>query len=144
MKRTSHFQFCLTMSFKTQSSFFFFFFFFFVRLVLNLNQDSFVSFTIKGRELPRFFLYLFSYFFLLSPLLANNKSLYSLQLKWIWNFKQIYSPLKLVTNKQLSKCFFRYSWYSWPKRRIVSFIRKFSTNLFPFLSFFFFFFFYIC
>ena len=63
--------------FKKQSSLFF------VRLVLNLNQYPFVSFAIKGRELPRFSLYLFSYFFLLSPLLANNKSLSSLHLKWI-------------------------------------------------------------
>ena len=76
MKRTSHFQFCLTMSFKKQSSLFF------ILLVLNLNQDSFVYFTIKGRELPCS-LYLFSYFFLLSPLLANNKSLSSSHLKWI-------------------------------------------------------------
>ena len=103
VKRTSHFQYCLTMSFKKQRSPFF------VQLVLNLNQYPFVSFTIKGMEPSRSPLYLFSYVFPLSLLLANNNSLSNSHLKWIYNFKQICFPPKLVANEQLQKCFFGYS-----------------------------------
>ena len=50
-------------------------FFFFVQLVLNLKHDSFVSFTIKGRELPCFLsiYFLISSFFLSFFFLVNNK-----------------------------------------------------------------------
>ena len=113
----------------------FFFFFFFSQLVLNLHPYLLVPFTIKGREPPRSPPYLFTYFLFLSLLLARNKSLSSSSLKWIYNFKQICFPPKLVANEQLQKCFFGYSWYGPLFRLRISFVIEFLTNLFPFLSF---------
>ena len=71
---------------KTKFSFFFSF-----QLVLNLHPYLLVPFTIKGKEPPRSPPYLFSYFLFLSLLLAKNKSLSSSSLKWIYNFKQMFS-----------------------------------------------------
>ena len=107
----------------------------FFQLVLNLHPYLLVPFTMKWRECPRFPPYLFSYFLFLSLLLVKNKSPSSSSLKWIYNFKQICFLPKLVANEQLQKCFFGYSWYSPSFRLCISFVRKFLTNLFPFLSF---------
>ena len=87
----------------TQSSPFFSLFFL---TRLKLISYLLVNFTIKGREPPRSFPYLFTYFFFLSLLLAKNKSLSSSSLKWIYNFKQICFRPKLAANEQLQKCFF--------------------------------------
>ena len=86
-----------------------FFLFFFFQLALNLHPYLLVPFTVKGREPPRSLPYLFSYFLFLSLFLVKNKSLSSLSLKWIYNFKQICFPPKLAANEQLQKCFFGYS-----------------------------------
>ena len=109
---------------------------FFFQLVLNLHQYPLVPFTIIGGNLlVLLHIYLLIFFFFLSFLLAKNKSLSSSSLKWIYNFKHVCFPPKLVANEQLQQCFFGYSWYGPSFRLRISFVRKFLTNLFPFLSF---------
>ena len=117
-----------------ETKFSFFFPFFFFQLVLNLNLLPYllVPYSIKGRKSPRSPPYLFSYFLFLSLLLAKNKSLSTSSLKWIYNFKQIFFPPKRVANEQF---LFGCSWYGPSFRLRISFVIKFLTNLFPFLSF---------
>ena len=80
--------------------------FFFFQLVLKLHPYLLASLHLRGGNLLVLHICFLIFFFFPSLLLAKNKSLSSLSLKWIYKFKQICFPPKLAAYDQLQKCFF--------------------------------------